>query len=139
MSVTQEDRQLSAVVPSVLDRYRRSDDRVKDTGEFGHRDRENRVIQAATVRGDLETREKLIHLPRHDSQHNTHEDTSRLAAVPFQISIPTIQAVMKAPNVPPIIERRLSWAISSRRPGTSDPIPPICMAMEPKLANPHSA
>ena len=50
-----------------------------------------------------------------------------------------MHAVMNAASVPPIIERRLSCAMSFRREGTSEPIPPIWIATEPKFANPHSA
>jgi hypothetical protein len=41
--------------------------------------------------------------------------------------------------VPASIARTPSFARSLRRSGTSAPMPPICMPIEPRLANPHSA
>src|SRR5262245_32136181 len=55
--------------------------------------------------------------------------TSRNAIAPRRHGIyhktPATQAVMWHASVPPIIARRPSLARSARRPGTSEPIPPI--------------
>ena len=57
----------------------------------------------------------------------------------YYINIPAIHAVIYAANVPPIMARKPYLAKSLRRSGTSPPMPPICTAIEPKLANPQSA
>ena len=54
-------------------------------------------------------------------------------------SIPAMQADMKLAMVPAATARRPSRARSVLRFGASAPMPPIWMAIELKLANPHSA
>jgi len=56
-----------------------------------------------------------------------------------QISMPAIEAVMKAARAPPIMDRNPYLAKSLRRVGARPPTPPIITAIEPKLANPHKA
>ncbi len=56
-----------------------------------------------------------------------------------QISRPAMVAVWKQARVPAIIARRPSLARSALRSGAMPPMPPIWMAMEEKLAKPHSA
>ena len=50
-----------------------------------------------------------------------------------------MQAVIKDANAPPIIALKTSSEISFFRSGAIPPIPPNCIPIEPKLANPHKA
>ncbi len=52
---------------------------------------------------------------------------------------PAIVAVINAAIEPAIIDLMPSLAISERRDGAMPPMPPIWMAIDPKLANPHKA
>jgi hypothetical protein len=54
-------------------------------------------------------------------------------------SIPAMQADMKLAMLPAATAFRPSRARSDLRLGASAPMPPICMAMELRLAKPHSA
>src|SRR3954453_9362709 len=54
-------------------------------------------------------------------------------------SIPAIHADMKLANVPTSIALKPSFARSDLREGASPPMPPIWIAIELRLANPHSA
>ena len=53
--------------------------------------------------------------------------------------IPAIDAEIRFAIVPASIARTPSRARSLRRSGTSAPMPPICIPIDPRLANPHSA
>ena len=58
----------------------------------------------------------------------------------FQFSItPAMVAVISVATEPPSTARMPKRAMSCRRSGASEPMPPIWMAMEAKLAKPHSA
>src|SRR5688572_13777094 len=52
---------------------------------------------------------------------------------------PTMMAVTKLASVPASIARKPSRARSLRRVGASAPMPPICMPIDAKFANPQSA
>src|SRR5690606_27275071 len=55
------------------------------------------------------------------------------------VSTPAIVAVMKVASEPPSTAFRPKRASSARRSGASEPMPPIWIAIELKLAKPHSA
>ena len=52
--------------------------------------------------------------------------------------MPTITAVNKEANVPPIKANMPNRDKSPLLLGASDPIPPICIPIEAKLAKPHN-
>src|SRR6476646_9484358 len=54
-------------------------------------------------------------------------------------SMPAMQADMKLASVPTNMAFNPSRARSDLREGASAPMPPICMAIELRLAKPHSA
>src|SRR4051812_46594844 len=59
--------------------------------------------------------------------------------LPNQVSTPAMVAVMNVAIEPPSTARNPKRARSLRRSGASPPMPPIWIAIELKLANPHSA
>ena len=57
----------------------------------------------------------------------------------IEINTPAIDAVSQEANAPPIIAFITKFERSLRRSGAIDPIPPNCMPIDPKFANPHKA
>ncbi len=57
----------------------------------------------------------------------------------YPIKIPAIVAVISVASIPPRTARKPSDAISFLRCGANGEIPPICIAIDEKLANPQSA
>src|ERR1035441_2571653 len=63
----------------------------------------------------------------------------RLRSESYPRNIPAIAAEIRLAMVPASIARTPNCARSLRRSGTSAPMPPICIPIEPRFANPHSA
>ena len=71
--------------------------------------------------------------------NDASDDNSECVLESLQINNPIIDPVSMVASVPPMSERRPRRARSPRRSGAIPPIPPIIIAMEPKLAKPHRA
>ena len=81
---------------------------------------------------------------RHEKRHEAPlAEQSELGASrhgqAILVRTPAMVAVIIVASVPPRTALRPSRARSGRRSGASPPMPPIWMAMEEKLAKPHSA
>src|SRR5690606_8757860 len=82
---------------------------------------------------------KAVHQPGVVLDVAAHHGDGVAHAAPRLLSTPAMVAVMNVASEPPSTARRPNRARSARRSGAMPPMPPIWIAIEEKLAKPHSA